>query len=113
MVAQVVRQNVKATYALPMNTLEWAGMILRTCGLALGMSGVHTQTILACMQRCTAKYDSYVEVDAYVMQPVAKRAAKAAQIVRRLSSQKQQWEGESLRTPRSPTRIACGSAPRG
>ena len=76
MVAQVVRQNVKATYALPMNTLEWAGMILRTCGLKLGMSGVHTQTILACMQRCAAKYDSSVEVDAYDMQPVAKRARK-------------------------------------
>ena len=76
MVAQVVRQNVKATYALPMNTLEWAGMVLRTCGLKLGMSGVHTQTILACMQRCTAKYGAYVEVDAYDMQPVAKRARK-------------------------------------
>jgi hypothetical protein len=76
MVAQVVRQNVKGTYALPMHTLEWAGMILRTCGLKLGMSGVHTQTILACTQRCTAKYDSSVEVDAYDMQPVAKRARK-------------------------------------
>jgi hypothetical protein len=114
MVAQVVRHNVKATYALPMNTLEWAGMILRTCGLKLGMSGVHTQTILACMQRCTAKYDSSVEVDAYDMQPVAKRARKGRKKrVRPLSLQKQQWEGESLRMPRSPTRIACGSAPRG
>ena len=29
MVAQVIRHNVKATYALPMHTLEWAGMFLR------------------------------------------------------------------------------------
>ena len=73
MVAQAIRQNVKATYALPMNTLEWVGMILRTCGLKLGQAGVSGQAILECMQRCTTKYDSSVEVDAYDMQPVAKR----------------------------------------
>ena len=73
MVAQVIRQNVKATYALPMHTLEWAGMLLRTRGLTLGQAGVNGRAILACMQRCTTKYDSSVEVDAYDMQPMAKR----------------------------------------
>ena len=73
MVAQAVRQNVKATYALPMNTLEWAGMVLRTCGLRLGQAEIGGQAILDCMQLCTTKYDSSVEVDAYDMRPPAKR----------------------------------------
>ena len=76
MVAQVIRQNVKATYTLPMNTLERAGMILRTCGLKKGQAGVNGQAILACMQRCATKYDSLDEVDAYVMQPLAKRSRR-------------------------------------
>ena len=59
-----------------MNTLEWAGMILRSCNLKVGMVGVQSQSILACMQRCLAEYDSSIEVDAYDMQPVAKRARK-------------------------------------
>ena len=46
MVAQAVRQNVKATYAMPMNTIEWVGMILRTCGLKLGQAEITRQAIL-------------------------------------------------------------------
>ena len=76
MVAQAVRQNVKAQFTLPMNTLEWAGMILRTAGLKLGSTGLQAQSILLCMQRCTSKYDKHIEVDAYEVQPVAKRARK-------------------------------------
>lgn len=79
MVAQVIRQHVKATYALPMNTLEWVGMILRTCGLKLGQGGINRQAIIECMKRCTNKYHASAEVDAFDMQPLAKRPAKAAQ----------------------------------
>ena len=46
MVAQVVRQNAKATYCLPMNTLDWVGMILKTCGLKLGQCGNNRQSPL-------------------------------------------------------------------
>ena len=35
-VAQAVRQNVKASMQLPMNAMEWAGMVLRSCGLNVG-----------------------------------------------------------------------------
>ena len=35
-VAQAVRQNVKAAMQLPMNCMEWAGMVLRMCKLPLG-----------------------------------------------------------------------------
>ena len=56
-----------------MNTLDWVGMILKTCGLKLGQSGINRQGILACMMRCTTKYHSSVEVDAYDTQPMAKR----------------------------------------
>ena len=72
MVAQAICHNVKATYVLPMGTLEWAGMSLRTCGLKLGQAGVNRQAILACMVRLITTYDSSVEVDAYDMQPTAK-----------------------------------------
>lgn len=76
MVAQAVRQNMKAQMQLPLNTIEWAGMILRTCGLQVGVSPASTQAILSCLERCKSKYDSHVEVEAYDVQPVAKRARK-------------------------------------
>ena len=62
LVAQAVRQNVKATMALPMNAVEWAGLILRSSGVSLGSS---SKNIVACMQRFTNKYDSNSEVEAY------------------------------------------------
>ena len=37
-IAQVVRQNVKAAMQLPMNAMEWAGMVLRSCKLTVGTS---------------------------------------------------------------------------
>ena len=51
-------------------------MILRYCILPVGLVGVQSQSILACMQLCLTKYDSSIDVDAYDMQPVAKRARK-------------------------------------
>ncbi len=75
-VAQAVRQNVKAAMQLPMNAMEWAGMILRSCRLALGVSAEQTEMILQCLARCTAKYDAHLEVNAYEVEPVAKRARR-------------------------------------
>ena len=60
-VAQAVRQNVKAAMQLPMNTMEWAGMVLRSCKLALGVSAEQTHLIIQCMHRCMAKYDASTE----------------------------------------------------
>ncbi len=76
MVAQAVRQNVKATMALPMNPVEWTSMILRTCNRTFGQPSMNKAEILACMRRCMTKYDSALEVDAFDIQPVAKRARK-------------------------------------
>ena len=75
-VAQAVRQNVKAAMQLPMNAMEWAGMVLTSCKLTLGTSVEQTQQILLCLARCTAKYDASLEVNTYDVQPVAKRARK-------------------------------------
>merc|ERR1712026_623012 len=75
-VAQAVRQNVKAAMQLPMNAMEWAGMVLRSCKLTVGTSAEQTQRILQCLARCTAKYDASLEVNAYEAQPVAKRARR-------------------------------------
>ena len=54
-VAQAVRQNVKAAMQLPMNTMEWAGMVLKSCKLRLGVSSVQTAMIMQALQRCTKK----------------------------------------------------------
>ena len=75
-VAQAVRQNVKAAMQLPMNAMEWAGMVLRSCKLTVGTSVEQTQRILQCLARCTAKYDASLEVNAYEVEPVPKRARR-------------------------------------
>ena len=75
-IAQAVRQNVKASMQLPMNAMEWAGMVLSSCKLTLGTSVEQTQQILLCLARCTAKYDASLEVNTYDVQPVAKRARR-------------------------------------
>ena len=75
-VAQAVRQNVKSAMQLPMNVMEWAGMVLRSCKLTVGTSVEQTQRILQCLARCTAKYDASLEVNAYEVEPVAKRARR-------------------------------------
>ena len=76
MVAQAVRQNVKAAMQLPMNAMEWAGMVLRCCKLTVGTSAEQTQLILQCLARCTSKYDASLEVNTYEVEPVAKRARR-------------------------------------
>ena len=63
-VAQAVRQNVKAAMQLPMNTMEWAGMVLKSCKLKLGVSSVQTAMIMQALQRCTKKYDAHLKVNA-------------------------------------------------
>ena len=75
-IAQAVRQNVKASMQLPMHAMEWAGMVLSSCKLTLGTSVEQTQQILLCLARCTAKYDASLEVNTYDVQPVAKRARR-------------------------------------
>jgi hypothetical protein len=69
-----VGQNVKAAMQLPMNTMEWAGMVLKSCKLKVGVSSVQTAMIMQALHRCTKKYDANLEANAYDMEPVAKRA---------------------------------------
>ncbi len=75
-IAQAATHNVKATITLPMNTVDWVGVVLRCSGLTLGGGSVNKQNILACLNRCRCKYDEHVEVKAYDLEPVAKRARK-------------------------------------
>ena len=77
-VAQVVRQNMKASMQLPMNAMEWAGMVLRSCKLNVGTSAGQTQRILRCLARCTAKYDASLGVNAYDLQPAGRPPALPA-----------------------------------
>ena len=44
-VAQAVRQNVKAAMTLPMNAMEWAGMVLRSWGLSTSVSTEQTHCL--------------------------------------------------------------------
>ena len=57
-VAQAVRQNVKAAMQLPMHTKEWAGRGLKSCKLKVGVSSVQTAIIMQALHRCTKKYDA-------------------------------------------------------
>ena len=52
-----------------LNTLEWAGLILKCSGHVLG-SSFERKNILECMGRCTGKYDDQVDVKAYDMEPL-------------------------------------------
>ena len=63
LVAQAVRQNVKATMQLPLNTVEWARLTLRSSGITFASR--NRDMIISCMQRLTHKYDSSPEVAAY------------------------------------------------
>jgi hypothetical protein len=78
-VAQAVRQNVKAAMQWPMHTMEWAGMVLKSCKLKLGVSSVQTAISMQALHRCTKRYDANLAVNAYDMEPVAKRARKRPQ----------------------------------
>ena len=71
-----MRQNVKAAMHLLMNTMDWAGMVLKSFTLKVGVSSVQTAMIIQALHRCTNKYDANLEVNAYGMEPVAKRARK-------------------------------------
>ena len=75
-VAQAVRQNLKAAMQLPMHTMEWAGMVLKSCKLKVGVSSVQTAMIMQALHRCTKKYDANLEVNAYDMERVAKISRK-------------------------------------
>ena len=74
--AQAVRQNVKAAMQLPMHTMEWAGMVLKSCQLRLGAVYAQTAMIMQALQRCTKKDNAHWEVNASDMEPVTKRARK-------------------------------------
>ena len=63
LVAQAVRQNVKATMQLPLNTLEWARLILKSSGQTISMR--NKDQLITCFQRLTKKYDTNPEVSAY------------------------------------------------
>ena len=52
-VAQSVRHNVKAAMQLPMNTMEWVGMVLNSCKLKVGVSSVQTAMIMQALHHCT------------------------------------------------------------
>ena len=67
---------MKAAMQVPLNTMEWAGMVLKSCKLKVGVSSVQTAIIMQALHRCTKKYDANLKVDAYDMEPVAKRARK-------------------------------------
>ena len=51
-------------------------MVLNSCKFRVGVSSVQTAMIMQALHRCTMKYDANLEVNAYDMEPVAKRARK-------------------------------------
>ena len=57
-VAQAVQQNVKTAVQFPTHTMEWAGMVLKSCKLKVGVSYVQTAMNMQALHRCTKTYDA-------------------------------------------------------
>ena len=51
-------------------------MVLKSCKLSMGVPDTQTDMITQALRRCTKKYDAILEVNAYGIEPVAKRARK-------------------------------------
>ena len=109
LVAQAVRQNVKAQYTLPMNTLEWTQLILSTSGQKLGLGANNRQNILQCMKSITSKYDAHIEVDAHDMQPVAKRPRKGRKSKTESASVAASVVGQTMEVAPEPDQLNIGT----
>ena len=73
-VRQAIRQDIRATMTQPLHALDWVGIALSRCKLRLGISGQTTAQILATLERVTQLYEDGVDIQAFELQPVAKRA---------------------------------------
>lgn len=61
--AQASRQNAKATMQLPLNAVEWAGLILKCAGGVFG-SAMGRSAVFEALTRCTTKYDQSIDAQA-------------------------------------------------
>ena len=75
-VRQAIRQDIRATMAQPLHALDWVGIALSRCKLRLGVSGQTTTQITATLERVTKLYENDDEIQAFDLQPVAKRARR-------------------------------------
>ena len=75
-VRQAIRQDIRATMTQPLHALDWVGIALGGCKLRLGVSGQTTAQILATLERVTKLYADDAEIQAFDLQPVAKRARR-------------------------------------
>ena len=80
-VAQAVRQNVKLVMQLPMHTMEWVGMVLKSCKLRLGVSSAQTVMIMQALQRGAKKYVAHGRCMPMVWSQSLSEPAKAARRV--------------------------------
>lgn len=76
LVAQAARQNQHAQ-VLPVNTLEWIGMIMQFSGLSFGSQQART-VLLKNMEQMVGAYNELPDVEAYTDEPLAKRARRAS-----------------------------------
>ena len=82
-VRQAIRQDIRATMTQPLHALDWVGIALGRCKLRLGVSGQTTAQILATLERVTKLYADDAEIQAFDLQPVAKRARMGSKEGRR------------------------------
>jgi hypothetical protein len=76
LVAQAARQN-QAAQALPVNTIEWIGMVLEYAGLTIGSSTVATTSILRHLDQMMQAYNEHPDVESYALEPASKRMRRS------------------------------------
>ena len=77
-------------------------MVLRSCRLEFGVPTEQTHIIMQCLQRCTIKCDAHLEVNAYDVEPIAKRARRAVARALALQQQLPPWQSPMGSEPKRP-----------
>lgn len=72
LIAQAARQN-QAAQVLPVNTLEWIGMIKDWAGMEIGASSGTRASMTKKLEEMVQAYNAHPDVEAYSYEPSAKR----------------------------------------
>jgi hypothetical protein len=76
LVAQAARQN-QAAQALPVNTIEWIGMVVEYAGLTIGSTPVAGTALLRHLDQMMQAYNEHPDVESYATEAPAKRLRRS------------------------------------
>ena len=76
LIAQAARQN-QAAQALPVNTVEWIGMVVEYAGLHIGSTPVAAAALLRQLDAMMQAYNEHPDVESYATEAPAKRQRRS------------------------------------